>query len=422
MYIYEIQTGNYISINETEKDVNQVVQYFSSDSKKVYLLTDQESEFQYLVEYNLKTGTIKTINKPDWDIVFAAISPSKNYQIIAVNEDAKRTLYVYDLNINKLLSLPEIDNLIVWGAQFSRDDKQMIIYAGTGRSPVDIYHLDLGNDNLNRITYNLNENINKTDLVKGEIVRYNSFDNIEIPGVLYIHHIATDQNKVPALVWVHGGPGGQSMLGYRDDIQYIVNQGYAVYAINNRGSNGYGKTFQMMDDRKHGKGDLDDCITSKKMLIDTGLIDPDRIGIIGGSYGGYMVLAALAFRPESFKLGVDIFGVANWVRTLQSIPPWWESARKSLEIELGNFNDTDYLTSISPLFHSEKIKKPLLVLQGANDPRVLKIESDEIVSSVRKNNVPVEYIIFDDEGHGFEKIQNKKDGFTAIVSFLEKHL
>ena len=191
---------------------------------------------------------------------------------------------------------------------------------------------------------------------------------------------------------------------------------------NNRGSNGYGKTFQMMDDRKHGKGDLDDCITSKKMLIDTGLIDPDRIGIIGGSYGGYMVLAALAFRPESFKLGVDIFGVANWVRTLQSIPPWWESARKSLEIELGNFNDTDYLTSISPLFHSEKIKKPLLVLQGANDPRVLKIESDEIVSSVRKNNVPVEYIIFDDEGHGFEKIQNKKDGFTAIISFLEKHL
>jgi len=258
--------------------------------------------------------------------------------------------------------------------------------------------------------------------VKGEIVRYNSFDNIEIPGVLYIPHIATEQNKVPALVWVHGGPGGQSMLGYRDDIQYIVNQGYAVYAINNRGSNGYGKTFQMMDDRKHGKGDLDDCITSKKMLIDTGLIDPDRIGIIGGSYGGYMVLAALAFRPESFNLGVDIFGVANWVRTLQSIPPWWESARKSLEIELGNFNDTDYLTSISPLFHSEKIKKPLLVLQGANDPRVLKIESDEIVSSVRKNNVPVEYIIFDDEGHGFEKIQNKKDGFTAIVSFLEKHL
>ena len=422
VYIYEIQTGNYISINETEKDVNQVVQYFSSDSKKVYLLTDQESEFQYLVEYNLKTGTIKTINKPDWGIVFAAISPSKNYQIIAVNEDAKRTLYVYDLNINELLSLPEIDNLIVWGAQFSRDDKQMIIYAETGRSPVDIYHLDLGNDNLNRITYNLNENINETDLVKGEIVRYNSFDNIEIPGVLYIPHIATEQNKVPALVWVHGGPGGQSMLGYRDDVQYIVNQGYTVYAINNRGSNGYGKTFQMMDDRKHGKGDLDDCITSKIMLIDTGLIDPDRIGIIGGSYGGYMVLAALAFRPESFKLGVDIFGVANWVRTLQSIPPWWESARKSLEIELGNFNDTDYLTSISPLFHSEKIKKPLLVLQGANDPRVLKIESDEIVSSVRKNNVPVEYIIFDDEGHGFEKIQNKKDGFTAIISFLEKHL
>jgi len=158
------------------------------------------------------------------------------------------------------------------------------------------------------------------------------------------------------------------------------------------------------------------------MLIETGYIDPNRIGIIGGSYGGFMVLAALSFRPEEFKVGVDIFGVSNWVRTLQSIPPWWESARKSLEIELGDFDDTDYLKSISPLFHAGKIQKPLLVLQGANDPRVLKIESDEIVDAVRNNNVPVDYVVFDDEGHGFEKLKNKKTGYTAILSFLDKHL
>ena len=157
----------------------------------------------------------------------------------------------------------------------------------------------------------------------------------------------------------------------------------------------------------HGKDDLDDCVASKKMLVDTGYVDPDRIGIIGGSYGGYMTLAALTFRPDEFKCGVDLFGISNWHRTVQSIPPWWESMRKSLEKELGDFSDEDYFRSISPLFHAQYIVKPLMVLQGANDPRVIKPESDEIVAAVKANGVPCEYIVFDDEGHGFRKKANQ---------------
>src|SRR5262249_30493348 len=134
----------------------------------------------------------------------------------------------------------------------------------------------------------------------------------------------------------------------------------------------------------------------------TGYVDPDRIGIIGGSYGGYMVLAALAFRPEQFAVGVDIFGVGKWVRTLKSIPPYWESSKKALFNELGDpATDEEYLKKISPLFHASEIKRPLLVLQGANDPRVLKVESDEVVAAVKANGVPVDYMVFDDEGHGF---------------------
>src|SRR3954452_14345077 len=143
---------------------------------------------------------------------------------------------------------------------------------------------------------------------------------------------------------------------------------------------------------------------------------------MGGSYGGYMVLAALAFKPEEFNAGVDIFGVSNWVRTLQSIPPYWEAQRKSLYAEIGDPNtQLDMLREISPLFHADKITKPLLVLQGANDPRVIKPESDDIVAAVRKNGVPIEYLVFRDEGHGFTKKKNRIEGFRAILQFLDKH-
>jgi dipeptidyl aminopeptidase/acylaminoacyl peptidase len=144
---------------------------------------------------------------------------------------------------------------------------------------------------------------------------------------------------------------------------------------------------------------------------------------MGGSYGGYMTLAALAFAPEEFEVGVDIFGVANWLRTLNSIPPYWESFKEALYKELGNpKTDSIALYKKSPLFHADKITKPLIVLQGANDPRVLKIESDEVVAAVKKNKVPVEYIVFEDEGHGFVKKENEIKGYKAILDFLDQHL
>ncbi len=204
--------------------------------------------------------------------------------------------------------------------------------------------------------------------------------------------------------------------------QYLANHGYVVFAINNRGSGGYGKTFKQLDDQKHGEGDLDDCVSSKRMLIETGYVNPDRIGIMGGSYGGYMALAALAFRPEEFEVGVDIFGISNWHRTVQNIPVWWEVFRESLEKEMGDFDDEEYFRSISPIFHAENIIKPLIVLQGANDPRVLKIESDQIVEAVENNGVPVRYVLFEDEGHGFRKKENKVEGYKAILHFLDQYL
>jgi dipeptidyl aminopeptidase/acylaminoacyl peptidase len=269
----------------------------------------------------------------------------------------------------------------------------------------------------------MSKEIDPEDLVDSEVVRFKSFDGMVIPSIYYKPHQATAANKVPALVWVHGGPGDQTRKGYSATIQYLVNHGYAVLGINNRGSSGYGKTFYTADDRKHGKEPLWDCVEGKKYLASLPYVDGGRIGIIGGSYGGYMVLAALAYKPEEFAVGVDIFGVANWLRTIESIPKWWESFRIALYQELGDpEKDREMLRQISPVFHADKIRRPLLVLQGANDPRVLKAESDDIVAAVKKNGVPVEYIVFPDEGHGFTKKKNQIEGYGAILKFLDKYL
>jgi len=178
-----------------------------------------------------------------------------------------------------------------------------------------------------------------------------------------------------------------------------------------------------LDDRKHGEADLGDVVACRQMLIDTGYVDDNKIGIIGGSYGGYMVLAALTLQPDAFKAGVDLFGISNWVRTLSNTPPWWASFREALFAEMGDpATDSVRLRRISPLFHAERIKVPLMVLQGANDPRVLKVESDDIVAAAKKNGVPVEYVVLPDEGHGFGKKENEIKGYTAVLSFLDQYL
>jgi dipeptidyl aminopeptidase/acylaminoacyl peptidase len=299
----------------------------------------------------------------------------------------------------------------------------MTFWIGTSKSPSELYVFNFETGEAQQLASGLNAEIDPDDLVEGEVVRYPSFDGLEIPSILYKPHQVSSKQPGPALVWVHGGPGGQSRLSYSPLIQYIVNKGYTLIAVNNRGSSGYGKTFYAMDDRNHGENDLIDCIRAKDYLASTGYVDTAGIGIIGGSYGGFMVMAALTSQPQEFKTGVNIFGVTNWLRTLQNIPPWWESFKAALYDEMGNpAVDSVRLYRISPLFHADKIERPFMVLQGANDPRVLQVESDEIVAAARNNGVEVEYVLFDDEGHGFAKKENQIIAYEKIVKFLDKQL
>ena len=224
-------------------------------------------------------------------------------------------------------------------------------------------------------------------------------------------------------MYVHGGPGGQTRKGFNSQIQYMLHHGYGILGVNNRGSSGYGAEFYHLDDKRHGQEDLQDIIASKEYLQSLSWVDDNKIGVMGGSYGGFMTLAALTFYPDVFNVGIDIFGVSNWVRTLKSIPPWWESFKVALYDEMGDpATDEERHRKISPLFHAQNITKPMLVIQGSNDPRVLQIESDEIVNQVRANNVYVDYLVFPDEGHGFRKKVNRVKSANSIVDFLDECL
>ena len=423
IYLYNLKSRSLKLITDHTGDISCSPAEFSIDSKSLYYFTDEGSEFRYLMQYNIEKDEHKLFQKEEWDISYIYFSHTGKYQVIGINQDAQTVIKVTDTSNGDEVELPQLPTGTVSSVRISKSETLMSFYHGSAKSTSDLYTYKIGNPHYSRLTKTMNPEVNPAYLADAEVIRYKSFDGMEIPAVYYKPPHANKNEKMPGLIWVHGGPGGQSRVGYRALIQYLANHGYAVLAVNNRGSSGYGKTFQTLDDQAHGKGDLDDCVAAKDFLISTGVVDENKIGIIGGSYGGYMVMAALAFRPEAFKAGVNIFGVTNWVRTLKSIPPWWEASRLSLYKELGNpQTQEEYLYSISPLFHADKITKPVIVLQGANDPRVLQVESDEMVASVRANGVTAEYLIFDDEGHGFRKKNNQIKGHEAVLKFLDNYL
>jgi len=410
-------------ITQHEGNVSHSVMTFTPDSSALVFGTNAQGEFRQAHSYDLETGDTSVLVAADWDVLYVAYSADGRYRVSAVNADARTEITVRDTESGEVVDMQGLPEGDLGSVRFTPDAGKMAFMLERDTSPGNVYLVDLPDGAPRKLTDALNPEIAESHLVEGEVARFASYDGLQIPGILYRPHQATEASPAPALVWVHGGPGGQSRKGYRATIQHLVNHGYAVYAINNRGSSGYGKTFYHMDDKKHGEADLGDVVASRGFLADKPWIDGEKIGIIGGSYGGYMVAAALAFEPEAFDVGIDIFGVTNWVRTLKSIPPWWEAQKQALYDELGDpATDEARLRRISPLFHADNIEKPLLVVQGANDPRVLQVESDELVEQVRANGVPVEYVVFDDEGHGFRKRANRIAASEAYVNFLDTHL
>lgn len=393
------------------------------DSRSLIYGTDEFGEFRQAWRHDFDTGEKALLLEAPWDVSYVLHSDSGRYRVTGVNADARTEVAILDTQSGKSMAMPALPPGDLASIRFAPDESALALMVTADTSPANVYYVDLEDQTATQLTDALNPAIKADYLVSSEVVRYRSFDELEIPAVLYKPLAASPTNKVPALVWVHGGPGGQSRTGYSATVQHLVNHGYAILMANNRGSSGYGKTFYHLDDKRHGEEDLQDIVYGRHYLESLDWVDEERIGIIGGSYGGFMVAAALAFEPEVFDVGINIFGVTNWVRTLQNIPPWWEAFKVSLYDEMGDpETDAERHRRISPLFHASNIVRPMLVVQGANDPRVLQVESDELVAAVRANEVPVEYVLFPDEGHGFRKRENRITASEAYLEFLDTWL
>ncbi len=334
IYVWDTRDSRMIHVTPHKTPAQYHAAAFDAESKWLYYLTSAGGEFTHVRRYELATGKHEDVESADWDVQFTNFSRNGKYRVSAINDDGRTVVRIVETKTGRAVDMPRLPEGDITSVVFSRDEERMVVTLSGDRSPANLYAAKVGAAEATRLTDSLSKEIDSADLVDSRVVRFKASDGLSIPSIFYLPHEASADHKVPALVWVHGGPGGQTRKGYSALIQFLVNHGYAVLGINNRGSSGYGQTFFTADDRKHGREPLRDCVEAKAFLASMPEIDADRIGIIGGSYGGYMVLAALAFQPEAFAVGVDIFGVSNWLRTLESIPPYWEpsasrSTRKS---------------------------------------------------------------------------------------------
>lgn len=423
VFLANMSGGEPTLVTAHEGDVDHSTYAFTADSSKLIYATNEYGEYNQAWSYDIESGERALHYKNDnWDVSSLYFSDDGKYQVASVNDDASTKVTISDTKSGGEILMPNLPAGDLRGVNFSDDSRNMVFYINSDTSPSNLYVHEIGTGSATRLTNSGNPDIDESALVPSEVVRFKSFDGLEIPGLLYKPKQASATNKVPAIVYVHGGPGGQSRKGYNPTVQHLVNNGYAVMRINNRGSSGYGKTFYHMDDKKHGDVDLQDVVYNKKYFQSLDWVDADKIGVMGGSYGGYMVMAAMAFTDE-FDVGVNIFGVTNWVRTLKSIPAHWEATRKGLYDELGDPElEEERLHNISPVFFGHQVKSPVLVVQGSNDPRVLQVESDDMVAAIREGGTYVDYLIFDDEGHGFTKRDNRIEASNKYLEFLDGYL
>ncbi len=396
---------------------------FTADNKSLWLTSSAGANTYRLVEANLATGKETVVAEDQqYDIGGAMVHP-KTKKLEAVAFIRARTEWQL---IDKTLQ-PDFDALRkVRDGDFnvtSRDlaDKTWIVSYDLDNSPVSFYAYDRATKQASFLFTN-RPALEKFKLANMQPVSFTARDGMTIHGYLTVPAGSSGKN-LPMVLNVHGGPWGRDVWGYDGEAQWLANRGYAVLQVNFRGSTGYGKAFVNAGDREWGAKMHSDLLDGKKWAIQQGVADPAKICIYGGSYGGYAALVGVTFTPDEFSCGVDIVGPSNLVTLLKSIPPYWESFRAIFRKRVGHEEtEKEFLESRSPLFKADQIKVPLLIAQGANDPRVKQAESDQIVAAMRKNNKPVEYIVFPDEGHGFARPENRLKFYAAAEQFLAKYL
>jgi dipeptidyl aminopeptidase/acylaminoacyl peptidase len=399
---------------------------WAPDGESVYVLTDLGREFLAPARLKLSSKEIELLDETSWDAGTLALSRDGRLLAYSFNVEGYSQLYVLDLCTREKLCLEGLPPGVIGApadlrpVEFSPDGNKLALSFTGPRYNSDIWVYDLNRGRWKRWTRSSLAGLSQDELVEPELVRYPSFDRLEIPAWLYRPRGASSPRGFPVVVLVHGGPESQARPIFNPVIQYFVHRGYAVFVPNVRGSTGYGKTYMHLDDREKRMDAVADLKYGAEWLIQQGLADPKRIAVMGGSYGGFMVLAALTAAPDLWAAGVDIVGIANFVTFLERTGPW---RRKLREAEYGSLErDRELLERISPIHSVERIRAPLLIIHGANDPRVPVSEAEQIVERLKALGRTVEYLRFDDEGHGIVKLKNKLIAYPVIAEFLDRHL
>jgi dipeptidyl aminopeptidase/acylaminoacyl peptidase len=402
---------------------------FHKDGRRVYMVTNKgDVDLARLVLFDPETGREELVEADPMNRVdFGnAIFSDRTDDLIAtlyvddkIRIDWKNKAFEADYELLKK-KLP--GKQIAFGS-LTKDEHLALVSAASDVEPGETYLFDRTNKKLT-LQYRVRETLPRQQLAEMKAIRYQSSDGLEIPAYLSLPKGAPAKN-LPLVVLPHGGPWGRDIWGYNGLVQFLANRGYAVLEPNFRASTGYGKKFLNAGNNEWGQKMQDDITWGVKHLVAEGIADPKRVGILGGSYGGYATLAGVAFTPDVYAAGVSIVGPSNLITLLNSIPPYWESIRTIFNKRMGDPSTPQgkaQLERQSPLNSANKIKAPLMVIQGANDPRVNKAESDQIVVALRERGFPVEYIVAPDEGHGFQRPVNNMASFAAAEKFLAKHL
>jgi dipeptidyl aminopeptidase/acylaminoacyl peptidase len=401
---------------------------FHKDGQRVYFFTNKGSDLSRLVLFNPTTSKEELVESDPLkrvDLGNSLFSEVSDELVATTYEDERERIYWKDKAFEadyKLLEKKFPGKEIGFGSG-TKDERLYLIVVSSDTEPGERHLFDRQTKKVT-LQYRTREKLSRASLAPMKAVRYKSSDGLEIPAFLTLP-VGVPAKNLPAIIFPHGGPWARDTWGYSAFAQFLANRGYAVLQPNFRGSTGYGKKFLDAGNKEWGQKMQDDVTWGAKYLIAEGIADEKRIGIMGGSYGGYATLAGVTFTPDVYAAAVSIVGPSNLITLLESIPPYWEPIRKLFYERMGDPNTAEgkaQLLRQSPLTSADKIKTPLLVIQGANDPRVTKRESDQIVIALRDRGFPVEYIVAPDEGHGFARPVNNMASFATAEKFLAKHL
>lgn len=394
------------------------------DGSGFYFLTNDGREFQAVAFYNLAENRWSYAVTADWDIEDCALNADQRLLAYVVNDAGRSVLHVIERESGREVSVPPLPSGVITAVRFARRDRRnrLFLQMGTYKEATTIYVLDLDSGTLTRLTESMLGNIPDEVFVEPELVYIDSFDGLRIPAWLYRPHGIRPGEKVPALISIHGGPEAQERPAYNYGgfYQYLLSRGVAVLAPNIRGSTGFGIEYQKRIHRDWGGAELKDIEACNRYLRSLDWIDGDRIGIWGGSFGGFATLSAATRLPDLWAVACDFCGPSNLITFVQSVPPHWKPMMKAW---IGDAEeDREFLIERSPITYVDQLKCPLMVVQGAMDPRVVKAESDQMVERLRSLGREVEYLVFEDEGHGFTKKTNQLKGYAAMADFLIRHL